>query len=58
MRDKKRIGRIMKLIETYWNKNPDQRLGQILINLGVAYDSFQHWTVEDDVWEKHLKSKK
>lgn len=32
MRDPKRIKRICKLLEKFWNKVPDQRLGQVLSN--------------------------
>lgn len=55
MRDPKRIKRILKLIEKYWEANPDQRFGQALINLGVAHDETNFWLMEDDETEKHLK---
>lgn len=32
MRDKTRIKKVLKLIETIWNKYPDKRLGQLLLN--------------------------
>ncbi len=32
MRDPKRIKNILNLLEKLWNKNPDQRLGQLLEN--------------------------
>ena len=32
MREKNRIKRILKLLETLWKNYPDQRLGQILEN--------------------------
>ena len=55
MRDKKRIKRILKLIEEHWNKHPDLRFGQLLINLGVADDSIRVWLNEDEGLEKYLK---
>jgi hypothetical protein len=33
MRDPARIKKILELIENYWNKNPDLRMFQLLINL-------------------------
>jgi len=55
MRDKERIKRILKLIEDYWNKNPDQRFGQLLINLGICADDLRLWKNEDSGLEEHLK---
>lgn len=47
MRDPKRIGAILSALNTEWLKNPDQRFGQLLINLGIAPDSGGFWFVED-----------
>ena len=58
MRDKKRIKRILKLIEEKWNKHPDQRFGQLLINLGLIKDSLKVWNNEDDGLEEFLKKVK
>ena len=55
MRDKKRIKRILKILEEYWNNSPDQRFGQLLINLGVVDDSTRVWRNEDDALEQYLK---
>ena len=55
MRDPKRIKRILKLIEKLWNKSPDQRFGQLLINHGIVDDSLIVWNNEDDELEKFLK---
>lgn len=30
-----------------WNKNPDQRIGQLLINLGMIDDSIERWCTEE-----------
>jgi len=54
MRDEKRIKRILNLIEEIWEKTPDQRFGQLLINLGLAKDDFNTWQNEDSSLEKYL----
>jgi len=54
MRDVKRINRILELIKKLWEKQHDQRFGQLLINLGVIIDDFDDWSREDDVLEKKL----
>lgn len=54
MRDPKRIRRILDKIDEYWEKNPDLRLGQILVNfapLNFKSDIF-YW--EDEDLEKTL----
>lgn len=55
MRDVKRIDRILRYIEKYWKKNPDQRFFQMMINIGMIEDSLKLWNLEDDIIEKHLK---
>jgi len=55
MREQKRIKRILSLIEEYWNKYPDQRFGQLLINLKIASDDLRLWNNEDAGLEEHLK---
>jgi hypothetical protein len=62
MRDPERIPRILQLLETYWRKHPDLRLGQIVENAKVqvkrgpdrnpAIDTFY---VEDEQIEEGLK---
>jgi len=54
MRDKNRIKIILKLLEEIWQKNPDQRFGQLLINFGIIKDDFEIWKKEDDLLEKYL----
>jgi hypothetical protein len=34
-------------INRYWEENPDQRFGQVLINLGFAPDEFKVWNDEE-----------
>jgi len=58
MKDEKRIKRILKLIEEIWENNPDQRFGQLLINLGISNDDIRTWSNEDNNLETHLRSKK
>ena len=48
MRDPARIKKIIGIIETYWRQNPDQRFGQMLINLGLVPDDIRTWAMEDD----------
>jgi len=31
----------------YWKENPDQRIGQVLINLGIVPDSMEIWVTEE-----------
>ena len=54
MRDKKRIKRILNILEEIWKNNQDQRFGQLLINLGLVNDDIMTWQTEDDLIEKHL----
>ena len=59
MRDIKRIKRILKLIEDYWNKYSDQRFGQLIINMGIADDSNRVWQRDDwDLEEDLIKDLK
>ena len=47
MRNKDRIKPIIKYIEEAWTKSPDQRLGQLLINIGVVPDENRLWHYEE-----------
>jgi len=58
MRDKKRIKRILKQIEKFWMQVPDQRFGQLLINLRIVDDTIRVWSNEDDDFEEYLKQYK
>jgi hypothetical protein len=55
MRDQKRIKKIMSIIETYWQGSPDQRWGQMLINMGLIPDDLRTWNMEDDDLLKGLE---
>lgn len=46
MRDPKRIKPFLKYIEREWLKSPDQRFGQLLINLGILPDVGNIWNSE------------
>jgi hypothetical protein len=49
MRDKARIPRIIELVGQLWDKFPDMRFTQLLMNFIVI-----EWQVEDDVTEASL----
>lgn len=52
MRDKKRIKPFLKQIETLWNKYPDWRFCQLVINVAKKNDPFY---VEDKTFLELLK---
>lgn len=54
MRNPKRINRISKLIGKIWRKNPNLRLGQLILNCFGKNEEVYY--VEDDVIEDRLKS--
>lgn len=62
MRDPKRIKRILDKINKIWKSNPDQRMFQLFINLGLVLDDSTIWNIEDEDTEKridnYLKTKK
>ena len=45
MRDPERIGRILSLLNNYWHKYPDMRLGQLI-----------HYLAEKDEERQEIKS--
>jgi hypothetical protein len=53
MRDPKRIARILKQVETLWNKYPDSRLGQLLVNTSCEFEknpfSYEDGKLEEDL---------
>jgi hypothetical protein len=57
MREKDRIWRICDKLQNIWMRYPDQRLGQMLLNLsrlandGATDTENQAWLREDDSWE-------
>lgn len=59
MRNPKRIPIILKEIEKYWEKYPDLRLGQIIINLNTLLSENTHETdlfyLEDERLVEGLK---
>ena len=52
MRDPKRIPRILEIVRQLWEKHPDSRFGQMLINCGIAQDNLTTWMFDD--WEAEL----
>ena len=52
MRDKNRIPKILRVIGEVWNKYPDMRFGQLVVNC-LGTDPFY---VEDNVIEKKFKT--
>lgn len=56
MRDPARIEAVLDALRSYWQANPDLRLGQIVENAGrnLPYSVFY---MEDDVLMAYLKQK-
>lgn len=54
MRDPSRIAHITALLERVWMRTPDQRLGQVLMNVS-PYAHRDPFEVEDDEWERALR---
>jgi len=54
MRELERIERILYKLGKLWVKNPDMRLGQLLINYVGVDDTFNVWQRDDADWEKGL----
>lgn len=52
MRNINRIGNVLETISKIWNKNPDLRLGQLLLN---AVDSEYLYYIEEDELIKILE---
>lgn len=50
-RNPDRIDNVVSLLQQYWKKNPELRLGQILSNLACCVDLY---FVEDDIIMKSL----
>jgi uncharacterized protein YihD (DUF1040 family) len=52
MRDAKRIDKILKIIAEVWKKNPDLRLGQLLLD---AVNSSYLYYIEDEQLTEELQ---
>jgi uncharacterized protein YihD (DUF1040 family) len=48
MRDPERINKIIALLRDAWHTSPDQRLGQLIMNLAHPNNM---WNLEDTDWE-------
>ena len=57
MRDPKRIKRITDTLRELWEKQPDSRFYQFLINEGIINDTYENWIIEDEKIEEHLKKR-
>jgi len=47
-RSSKRIDPFLNYIRDEWKKNPDERFGQLLINLGLIEDNLIDWKKEEN----------
>jgi uncharacterized protein YihD (DUF1040 family) len=54
MRDKKRIDIVLSKIKTIWEKYPDLRLGQLILNVVRDTNSHVLYYLEDDELLKKL----
>lgn len=54
MRDPERIDRILEKLGTLWRAVPDQRLGQLVINLTNDMECPKTFNIEDDDLEKRI----
>lgn len=61
MRDPNRIPTILELLRQAWESNPDQRLGQLVINAcreiteNELPSRADMWFCEDDCWELGIR---
>ena len=52
MRDINRIEPTLKQIEEIWKQYPDLRLGQLLENIALEYNSSLYYTEDEDLLRK------
>ena len=57
MRDPARIPRILVKLQTYWEKNPDLRLGQLVWALAETDMDTDTFYLEDNVLEEALDTR-
>lgn len=50
MRDPARIPRVLDALRETWEKHPDLRLGQLLMNIAGSRDLSEVWNLEDGRW--------
>ncbi len=56
MRDPARIHQIVSILEEYWEKNPDLRLCQVIMNVTSKTNfSMDPYYMEDDLFKKLLE---
>lgn len=58
MRDQKRIPKVLAEVEEIWEKYPDQRLGQLLCNIGRSFGYDEPFYMEDDKIHTYLETLK
>ena len=58
MRDINRIDVVLKELGDLWKKQPDMRLGQLLLNLDLSLEnSHVMWNMEEDAWLELIRKK-
>jgi len=57
MRDPNRIYDVLDMVGALWQKNPDMRLGQLLINISGLNDIHDLFNLEDDKLVVLIKGK-
>ena len=58
MRDINRIDVVLKELGDLWKKQPDMRLGQLLLNLDLSLEnSHVMWSMEEDAWLELIRKK-
>ena len=53
MRNPKRIPRILSLIQELWQRYPDMRLGQLIVNVSPTHEQYLFYA-EDETLEQGL----
>ena len=55
MRDPKRIDVVIEAVKEEWKKEPDWRLGQLIVNISRAAGKMDPFFLEDDMLMKVIK---
>ena len=57
MRDPARIPEVLAQVQAFWEKNPDWRLGQVLLNVGAPQATCPElFYLEDDLLQARLRA--
>jgi uncharacterized protein YihD (DUF1040 family) len=54
VRDPARIDRMIEKLRQHWHRNPDIRLGQLVVNLGRDQPMVSTFHIDDDVIERAM----